>query len=151
MKAWGHNVTEFGEEESGILIDQDIVACQIAEGGAMGYHGGVFLISSSGKVYFTCLLEPTGWSGYRKYTPRLVLEKVFPPLKEFECGLMGHGVSSPGGFIHDYLGMGNHLLIKESIYNDFQKLAAIRTEEKPDSILYNLWMDVVCDILTKEQ
>lgn len=64
---------------------------------------------------------------------------------------MGHGVSSPSGFIHDYLGMGNHLLIKESIYNDFQKLAAIRTEEKPDSILYNLWMDVVCDILTKEQ
>lgn len=34
MKAWGHNVTEFGEEESGILIDQDFVACQIEIGRA---------------------------------------------------------------------------------------------------------------------
>ena len=42
MIAWGHKITEFGENEAEKLIGKDIVACQIAERGAMGYHGGVF-------------------------------------------------------------------------------------------------------------
>ena len=49
MIAWGHEVIEFGENEAERLIDKDIVACQIAEGGAMGYHGGVFLYPLLGR------------------------------------------------------------------------------------------------------
>lgn len=151
MIAWGHKITEFGEKEAEKLISQDIVVCQIAEGGAMGYHGGVFLVSSSGEIFFTCLLEPSDYSGKRKHTPSHILSEYFPPLKEFECGLMGLGVVSPSGFRHEYLGMGNHLLVKNCIYHEFQELASVSLKEHPDNILYNLWMDIVCDILKKNQ
>lgn len=147
MEAWGHDIIEFGEHESEKLIGLDIVACQIAERGAMGYHGGVFLVSSTGDVFFTCLIEPSDYSGNRKHTPRQFLERVFPPLKDFGFGLMGRGVSCPNGFKHEYLGMGNHLLVKECIYKQFLELSFIRLKEHPETILYNLWMDIVCDIL----
>lgn len=150
MIAWGHEIIEFGEKESEDLIGLDIVACQIAEAGAMGYHGGVFLVSSSGKVFFTCLLEPSDYSGNRKHTSLQNLEQVFPPLKEFGCGFMGRGVSVPEGFMYEYLGMGNHLLVKNCICEEFQKLASVRQEEHPEDILYNLWMDVVLDVLKNE-
>ena len=149
MIAWGHEIIEFGEKESEDLIGLDIVACQIAEAGAMGYHGGVFLVSSSGKVYFTCLMKPSDYTGNRKHTPRHILEQVFPPLMECESGLMGRGVSAPEGFMHEYLGMGNHLLVKNCISEEFRKLASVRLKEHPDAILYNLWMDIVCDVLKK--
>lgn len=145
MIAWGHEIIEFGEKESEDLIGLDIVACQIAEAGAMGYHGGVFLVSSSGKVYFTCLMKPSDYTGNRKHTPRHILEQVFPPLMEFGY----HGVSTPDGFMYEYLGMGNHLLVKNCISEKFRKLASVRLKEHPDTILYNLWMDVVLDILKK--
>lgn len=148
MKAWGHDIIEFGEHEAEKLIGLDIAACQMAEGGAMGYHGGVFLVSSTSEVYFTCLIEPSDYSGYIKHTPRHTLEQVFPPLKDFGCGLMGRGVSCPDGFKYEYLGMGNHLLVKECIYKQFQELSSIRLKEHPETILYNLWMDIVCDILS---
>ncbi len=93
MIAWGHEVIEYGEIELKQMSGEDIVACQIAEGGAMGYYGGVFLVSS------TCL------------------------------------------------GMGNHLLVKECIYKQFKELSSIRLTQHPETILYNLWMDIVCDIL----
>ena len=148
MKAWGHDIIEFGEHEAEKLTGLDIVTCQIAEGGAMGYHGGVFLVSSTGEVFFTSLLEPSDYSRYRKHTPRQFLERVFPPLKDFGCGLMGRGVSSPDGFNHEYLGMGNHLLVKECIYKQFQELSSIRLKEHPETILYNLWMDIIWERYT---
>ncbi|MDY6379149.1 MAG: hypothetical protein SPL17_10750 [Bacteroidales bacterium] len=62
---------------------------------------------------------------------------------------MGRGVTFPSGFKHEYLGMGNHLLVKDCISKEFTKLASISLKEHPESILYNLWMDIVCDILKK--
>lgn len=147
MEAWGHKVIEFGENEAKKLVGLDIVACQIAEGGAMGYHGGVFLVSSTGEVYYTCLLQPSAYTGFSKCTSREALAKILPALDEFHPGLMGHGVTTPSGFVHKYLGMGNHLLIKDCICKVFDKQADKRMKEQPDTILYNLWLDVVLDIL----
>lgn len=147
MEAWGHKVIEFGENEAEKLVGLDIVACQIAEGGAMGYHGGVFLVSSTGEVYYTCLLQPSAYTGFSKCISRKVLAKILPALDEFHPGLMGHGVTTPSGFVHKYLGMGNHLLIKDCICKVFDRLADKRMKEHPDTILYNLWLDVVLDIL----
>ena len=151
MEAWGHDIIEFGETEAENLVGLDIVACQIAEGGAMGYHGGVFLVSSTGEVYYTCLLQPSAFTGFSKFTSRKVLSKILPALDEFHPGLMGHGVTTPSGFVHKYLGMGNHLLIKNCIYEEFDKLEDKRMKEHPDKILYNLWLDVVLDILSKNK
>ena len=151
MKAWGHDIIEFGEKEAVCLNGLDIIACQIAEGGAMGYHGGVFLVSSTGDVYFTCLLVPNNYSGNRKHTPRNILEQFFPSLQEFQSGLMGHGVTAPKGYKYAYLGMGNHLLVKDIICEEFNELVMARKEEQPGVILYNLWLDIVCDILAKDR
>ena len=38
---------------------------------------------------------------------------------------------------------------KDCISKEFTKLASISLKEHPESILYNLWMDIVCDILKK--
>lgn len=147
MKAKGQKVIEFDETEAKSLFGLDIVACQIAEGGAMGIHGGVFLISSDGVVYFTCHLKPSAYTGFRKYTPFDILTRILPALEEFDPGLMGHGVKSPRGFSYRYLGFGNHLLIRDCIYKEFDELARKRLEDYPDRILYNLWLEVVLDIL----
>lgn len=147
MIAWGYEIIEFGEHEAEKLISLDIIACQMAEGGAMGYHGGLFFVSSTGEKFFTCLLEPSAYSGYSMHTPLHVVEQVFPPLKDFESGLLGHGVTCPAGFKYEYLGMGNHLLVKDCIYEKFKEIASANLQEHPETILYNLWMDVVCEIL----
>lgn len=147
MKAKGQKVIEFDETEAKSLLGLNIVACQIAEGGAMGIHGGVFLVSSEGKVFFTCLLKPSDYTGFKKHTPLDILTKILPALEEFNPGLMGHGVSVPRGFNYRYLGFGNHLLIKDCIYEEFDELAKKRIMEHPDKILYNLWLDIVLDIL----
>ena len=144
-------VIEFDETEAQSLFGLDIVACQIAEGGAMGIHGGVFLVSSDGKVYFTCLLKPSDYTSFRKYTSFDILTRILPALEKFNPGLMGHGVSVPRGFNYRYLGFGNHLLIKDCIYEEFDELARKRLEDYPDWILYNLWLDVVLDILLKRK
>ncbi len=147
MEAREHKVIEFDETEAKSLVGLDIVACQIAEGGAMGIHGGVFLVSSDSKVYFTCLLKPSDYTGFKKHTPLDILTRILPALEEFDLGLMGHGVSVPRGFNYRYLGLGNHPLIKDCIYEEVDEMARKRLEDYPDRILYNLWLDVVLDIL----
>lgn len=147
MEAREHKAIEFDETEAQSLLGLDIVACQFAEGGAMGIHGGVSLVSSDGMVYFTCHLKPSEYTGFRKHTPSEILTRILPALEEFDPGLMGHGVSIPSGFNYKYLGFGNHLLVKDIIYEEFDKLARKRMEDYPDRILYNLWLDIVLDIL----
>ena len=76
-----------GNEDLADLMGLDIVAFQLAEGGAMGYHGGVFFVTSDKKVYSTCYLEPSAYTGFSKYMSMDNLEKVFPPLSDFNHGL----------------------------------------------------------------
>lgn len=146
-----HNVIEFGEDEARNLFGLDVVACQIASPGAMGFHGGVFLVSSTGEIYFTCLIEPCDFSGYAKYTPKDILIKIFPGLKNLDIDIVGGYRTLPKGFKYLYLGCGNSLLIKECIYDEFIKLATVRQKENPQKILYNLWLDVVCEILQNKE
>jgi len=135
MKAWNKEVTVITDDNVEFVKSQTIAVCQIAEAGAMGYLGGVFLVTNSGVIFFTDIDKP--W-----------LEDVFPPIKNFECGLMGHGANSPDGYKHEYLGMGNHLLVSDRMYDRFNKLARKREHEHPEKILYNLWLDVALEILT---
>ena len=46
MIAWKHNAIEVGEKDVPELLGLDIVTFQFAEGGAMGYHGGVFFVTT---------------------------------------------------------------------------------------------------------
>ena len=136
-----------GNEDLADLLGLDIVAFQLAEGGAMGYHGGVFFVTSDKKVYFTCYLEPSAYTGFSKYMSMENLEKVFPPLADFNHGLMGFGVQKPEGWHYSYLGFGNHLLVRDDLYESFREAAKKLLDDDPDSIMYNQWMAAIISIV----
>ena len=151
MKAWGYNLNEFETSDVQTIKEKPIMACQVAEAGACGYHGGVFMVTSDKEVYFTCFLEPSDYSGHKKHTPLSVLKESFPPLSLSDRGILGHGTKSPGGYKHIYLGMGNHLFVNRNVFGTFNKLAETRLEENSDTILYNLWLDIIMDILSSNE
>ena len=72
---------------------------------------------------------------------------VFPPLAEVEWGLFGHGSKYPKGWHYEYLGMGNHLLVRDDLKERFEKTSDRLLKSRPDSILYNLWLKTVLSIL----
>ena len=136
-----------GNEDLADLLGLDIVAFQLAEGGAMGYHGGVFFVTSDKKVYSTCYLEPSAYTGFSKYMSMENLEKVFPPLSDFNHGLMGFGVQKPEGWHYSYLGFGNHLLLRDDLNKGFRDAAKKLMDNDPNAILYGIWMDAILSIL----
>lgn len=147
MNAWGYETIEVGKEDLEQLQGLEIVAFQIAEPGAMGYHGGVFFVTSDKKVYSTCYLEPSAYTGNHRGMSYQDLESVFPPLKEFDHGLFGHNPVIPEGWHYSYLGCGNHLLVKGSMWVSFEKKVAKLEKEHPETILYNLWLQTIHSIL----
>lgn len=147
MNSWGHGIIEVGQEDIHELEGCDIVAFQFAEAGAMGYHAGVFFVTAECKVYFTCYMEPSAYSGMHRFMPWESLEKIFPPLKEFDHSIADINVVVPNGWKYRYLGAGNHLLIKQSIWKQFQDEALTLGKGHPETILYNLWLDAVLETL----
>ncbi len=71
----------------------------------------------------------------------------FPPLKDFDYGFAGHGVISPEGWEYEYLGFGNHLLVKQRLWDAFINETKRFLAEHPDTILYNLWMAATLNAL----
>ena len=126
-----------GDKDVESLIGLDIVAYQEAEGGAMGYPGGVFFVTSDKRIFFTSIWEQMSDDN---------LLKVFPPLAEVKWGLLGRGTRYPEGWHYEYLGMGNHLLVRDDLKEKFLKESDRLLRSKPDYILYNLWLDAVLSI-----
>lgn len=137
MESWGHEVIVVGDKDVESLIGLDIVAYQEAEGGAMGYPGGVFFVTSDKRIFFTSIWEQMSDDN---------LLKVFPPLAEVKWGLLGRGTRYPEGWHYEYLGMGNHLLVRDDLKEKFLKESDRLLRSKPDYILYNLWLDAVLSI-----
>ena len=137
MERWGHEVIVVGDKDVESLIGLDIVAYQEAEGGAMGYPGGVFFVTSDKRIFFTSIWEQMSDDN---------LLKVFPPLAEVKWGLLGRGTRYPEGWHYEYLGMGNHLLVRDDLKEKFLKESDRLLRSKPDYILYNLWLDAVLSI-----
>ena len=115
----------------------DIIAFSSAAPGAMGDAGAVEVVTSKGEVYYA-----------NPFYEDIEMEQVFevcPPLSECRFGIFGGGVI-PEGWKTVYLGFGNHLVLHESISEDFRKEAEL-SEIKEVGDLYNKWMDVVRRIL----
>ena len=143
MEVWGYKILEIGHEDVSELIGLDVVALQMAEAGAMGYHGGVFLVTKKSSIYFTCLLKSSSFTGFAKTMSRSDLEKIFPPLADFQHGLLGKDLQVPKGWRHEYLGMGNHLLVKDGYWKRFMKEADRIEKQNPQVILYNIWLQAI--------
>lgn len=139
-------IIKVGNKDVDNLLGLDIIAIQFAEGGAQGYHGGVFFVTSDRKVFFTCYLEPSEYTNYAEQMSWENLEKVLPPLKELHNYIANRYAVVLREWGYKYLGAGNHLLVKDTILDEFEKKYEALLNEEPELILYNLWLEAVLKI-----
>ena len=112
----------------------DIIAFSCAECGAMGEHGGIIMVDAKGYVYHTNMLDVS----------EEVLYSVCPPLKDCSWGFFGHCEKLPEGWAHQYLGCGNHLLVKDGYVEELKKRAkGINSVGE----LYQKWLVIVLTMI----
>lgn len=110
-----------------------------AESGAMGEPGSVMLITAGGSIFHCnyCF----GDVSLNK------LCRCIPVLKECNFNVLEDTIRISDEWKHEYLGAGNHLLIRNDIYDRFKE--AISDAEYPEDI-YLLWFDAAWDIIEKQ-
>lgn len=145
MQVANYTVEEIGSEEVNSLFGTEFIACQYASPGAMGYHGGVFLVSEDGRIFYTCYLEPSPYTGFSKFMSMDELKSLFPPLGKW----LNDMNIIPDGWHHEYLGMGNMLLVAEKYWERFKSRSDKLLSEHPDTILYNQWLPAILLCLEK--
>lgn len=109
----------------------------IAEGGAMGSPGEFIAISHRDDTVIYCGNYCYGDLDYSDVV------RFFSPLKQFKPGMFGDNSVAPKGWVYGNLGMGNHLLIRESVYTDFKNLVG----DKENGELYQAYLDCALRVL----
>lgn len=124
-------------------IGLDIVAFHWAGGGACGEPYGVIFVTRDGRVFHTNYDSP------RHGLVDGDLTRLFPPLAWVDVYFIN--VMCPDGWKSRYLGLGNYLVVHESIWKEFQDGAKAeqtrRSESGEGGILYNYWVDVILAVL----
>ena len=127
-------------------IGLDIVAFQWASAGACGEPCGVVFVTRDGRVFHTNY----GLPSYGLDDNDITL--IFPPLALME--VYPFSVLCPEGWNSCYLGLGNYLVIHESIWKGFDdaaKAEQVRCSESGEGgLLYNYWIHAVLTVLTKK-
>ena len=116
---------------------KNVMFFSIAESGAMGEPGGVLFYVESGELYHFNYVY--GDVDIKK------VENVFPTLADCEFGAFGIDSSVPTGWKYVSLGMGNHLIIKEMLYEGF--MSEFPEYARPSEI-YSQWIDVAQKIIS---
>lgn len=120
------------------FTDLDIAAFSFAEGGAMGEGGGIIIADSKGKWYHTNY----AWGDF----PYKCIPEIIPAFGDCRFGMFGIESTVPEGWFYCYLGMGNHLVVKESLKNQFdEKAKDIHTPPE----LYGAWMEIIEELVPK--
>ena len=138
-----NNTIEITQANLEDCLKLNLIAFHWAAGGACGEGGAVVFITKDGQVYHSNYVYPG-------FITREDLFKIFPPLSEFRPGIMGGGLYPPM-WKDKYLGLGNYLVIHESIWEAFNKTAKDELESRNKRgekvILYNIWADVVLKVI----
>ena len=116
------------------------IAFSVAEGGAMGYPGRVIIIDEKNDVYDFNLHE----------LGKDVVMKILPALYESNRAVLGIDPST-SGWKRVYLGLGNHIMVADSIYDELREIALNRYKYFGIGELYQHWMGVVQEILHSKQ
>lgn len=116
------------------------IAFSVAEVGAMGYPGRVIIIDEKNDVYDFNLHE----------LGKDDVMKILPALYESKRAVLGIDPST-SGWNRVYLGMGNHLMVADSIYDELREIALNRYKYFGIGELYQHWIGVVQEILHSKQ
>lgn len=121
---------------------EDIMFFMLAEGGAMGEPGAVNIIMTGEDGVQIC-------HGNYCYGD-LDMDKladVFIPLQTFNCGIFGQASGIAPGWNHISLGAGNHLLVRDCVYEQFKN--AVDGKREPE--IYQCYMEVAVKILADKK
>ena len=110
------------------------IAFSMADGGAMGSPGEVIIVDKENNIYRFWL------QGVEYETAK----RIIPTLFECEFGMRGHNRPASGWHYFD-LGAGNHLLIKDDIYNEFYP--EVQGYMDRPALLYQRWLKLVVAIM----
>lgn len=119
-------------------IFSNVIFFSIAEGGAMGEPGGIFFFDKEGQAYHCNYVFGDVNIGK--------VEKLFPTLCDCEFGMFGLDSKVPEGWTYVNLGMGNHLIVNDSVYPKFVDI--LGDEEEP-SVIYGKWVEIADIILNR--
>lgn len=108
----------------------------LAEGGAMGEPGAVYIVTAGGSVFHCNYVF--GDVDFGK------LCRAIPVIKNLDVGTLGYYEETPDGWHHEYLGAGNHLLIRNDVYEEFKQFI---DDKMLPSDLYSMWFDNAFQII----
>ena len=114
------------------------VAFSVAEGGAMGCPGRVIIIDDKNDVY----------DFYMHELEKEDMMEILPALYECKRAVLGIDPST-SGWNRVYLGMGNHLMVADSIYERFNESSKSLWQSRGS--LYQQWIGIVQEILHSKQ
>ena len=114
----------------------DIVAFSFAVPGAQGEGGGIYLITSDQNIYHMNFV-------FGDMTKDDAIH-ICPPLVDCRFALFGTD-KIPEGWQYRYMGAGNHLFIRDSIFNDVYEMTVGLEEVE----LYQQWKYIVMKVLGK--
>ena len=107
------------------------LAFSYAEGGACGCPCQVIIVDNDKRVYYFYTYE----------LKEEIAREVLPAIFECEFGWFGHD-NAANGWHGYYLGMGNHLMVSDTIFHEFNSIA--EKIENP-GILYQEWFHIIVD------
>jgi type I restriction enzyme M protein len=116
----------------------DIVAFSKTAPGAMGDAGAVVIVTADRRVFHT---NPD----FGNISTDQVYQ-VCPPLKDCQFMTFGGG-KVPQGWSTVYLGMGNYLVVRDSVFETFRRAVEQAQIHTPYQ-LYGAWLDIMLDILS---
>ena len=127
-------ITSLTKENYSQYLPITPVAFSVAEGGAMGCPGRIIIIDEKNNVY----------DFYMHELEKEYVMKILPALYESKRAVLGIDPST-SGWKRVYLGMGNHLMVAESIYERFNEFAKALWQSRGS--LYQKWMGAIQEIL----
>ena len=135
------DIIQINTDDIATLHYEEIMVFMLAECGAMGEPGAVNIITQEDQgphIYHAnyCF----GDFDMDK------LAEVFTPLQTFNCGIFGDVSGIASGWNHVYLGAGNHLLVRDKLFEQFK--AAVDGKTEPE--IYNCYMEVTLELLAKK-
>lgn len=116
-------------------IFRDILFFSLAEGGACGFPGEMIAVNK----------EPAAYSMQSVFGDVDVREvkKLFPVLEQCRFGIFGYDSKVPEGWNYVNLGLGNHLIVADEVYDLFKSLTK---DCKENYEYYSAWQDAAREI-----